>query len=341
MRPMKFTLTLLLALGTTAAAADLGVVKTYLTGKLATQVAGTAALKTAANTYYAQAKAVNFDYKKLAQQPATRTTLQAARAAWEKASPVYEDIEGIVAGVEVLSEFDNILDAGTSAEDGGEDVVPFDLKLPNGKVLPKPGNLFGINESSLWGTFPAFTTAIPFDFNGNGKMDFGDKLPDANVLKAAADMLDSESRRLQKTASEWQPTNEDVFGALVGNVPTVGPVFFEDWKTSPFVLGAKSTRRDFVVISRMSDLKGNIASWQAMYKGLSSDIKAKNATLDKQIVTGLNDLATYVDKLVAREKTRRYTPEQAEQLQRDAQNRATAVAGRITQAAALLGVKLQ
>lgn len=127
----------------------------------------------------------------------------------------------------------------------------------------------------------------------------------------------------------------------MANVPTVGPTFFEDWKTSPFVLGARSKRRDFVVISRMSDLKGNVASWQAMYRGLSPDVKAKNAALDGQINAGLNDLAAYIDKLIAREKTRHYTPEQAEQLQRDAQNRATAITGRITQAAALLVVQLK
>ena len=266
---------------------------------------------------------------------------QAARAAWQKASPAYENIEGIVAGVEVLSEFDVILDAGTSAADSPEDAVPFDLKLPNGKVLPKPGNLFGINEGTLWGTVGIYSSGVKFDVNGNGKMDFGDGLPDANVLKAAADMLHSESQRLQKAANAWKPTREDVFGALVGNVPTVGPVFFEDWKSSPFVLGAGSTRKDFVVISRLSDLKGNVASWRAMYKGLSPDVKAKNATLDNQIGSGLNELATFVDRLVQREKTRRYTPEQAEQLQKEAQNRATVITGRITQAAALLGVKVE
>ncbi|MBZ9750133.1 EfeM/EfeO family lipoprotein [Deinococcus sp. HMF7604] len=335
---MKLALSLALALGTTAAAADLSGVKTYLSGKIGTQLAGTQALSQAADRYYALAKAANFNYKTLTGNTQARAALQAARAAWQKASPAYEDIEGIVAGVDVLGEFDVILDAGTSE---GEDAVPFDLKLPSGKVLQKPGNLFGVNEGALWGTVPTFSSGVKADVNGNGKADFGDLLPDANVLKAAANLLNSESGRLQKAAAAWTPTREDVFGALVGNVPTVGPVFFEDWKSSPFVLGARSQRQDFVVISRLSDLRGNVSSWQAMYRGLSPDVKAKSAALDGQILTGLNDLAALVDKLVAREKTRRYTPEQAEQLQREAQNRATAITGRITQAAALVGVKLQ
>lgn len=243
--------------------------------------------------------------------------------------------------MEDLSEFDLILDAGTSAAEGGEDVVPFDLKLPSGRVLPKPGNLFGVSEGTLWGTVKAYGSGVRYDVDGDGRLNFGDQLPDAGVLKAAADRLHSESQRLQKAAQAWIPTREDVFGALVGNVPTVGPVFFEDWKTSPFVLGARSQRKDFVVISRLSDLRGNVASWQAMYRGLSQDVKARNAALDGQIHSGMNELASLVDRLVAREQTRHYSPEQAEALQREAQNRATVITGRLTQAAALLGVKVQ
>lgn len=163
--------TALLGLGliSPAAAADLSGVKTYLNGKLDTQLAGTRALSAAADRYYALAKGTNFDYKALAKNSQTRAALQAARAGWREASPAYEDIEGIVAGVEALSEFDVILDAGTSAADGGEDVVPFDLKLPNGKTLSKPGNLFGVNEGTLWGTVKAYSSGVAFDVDGNGK----------------------------------------------------------------------------------------------------------------------------------------------------------------------------
>lgn len=328
-----------LMLSSTAAASDLNLdsVKEYLTGKIASQVNATNALSAAADRYYALAVSKGFNYNHLAISPAARKELLAAQTAWSKASPIYEDIEGIVAGVESLTEFDNILDAGTSE---GEDAVPFDLKLPNGKVLPKPGNLFGINEGALWGTIPEYISGKKSDLNSNGKLEWGEQLPDAGLLKAAANMLHSESLRLQQAANEWQPTPEDVFGALVGNVPTVGPVFFEDWKSSPFVLGKKSTRRDFVVISRLSDLRGNVASWRAMYNGLSPEVKAKNPALDKQINAGFEELSRFVDRLVNNEKKRRYTPEQAEQLQKEAQNRATVITGRITQAAHLLGVKL-
>lgn len=323
-----------------AQGAELDGVKSYLLGKVSMQLQGTAQLQRAAADYHQLAQKHGFDYKKMAADPATLAAVHNARIGWKKASPAYEDIEGIVAGVEALSEFDLILDAGVSGAEGGEDVVPFDLKLSNGKMLAKPGNLFGVAEGSLWGTEAAFTSGVPYDVNRNGRIEFGEKLPDARVLFAAAEMLHRESQRLKQTAEGWRPTREDVFGALVGNVPTVGPVFFEDWKSSRFILGDRAGRRDFQVISRLSDLMGNVRSWQAMYNGLSPEVKAKNPQLDAQIRADLNDLYAYVGRLVQREQTRRYTPEQAEQLQREAENRATAATGKITQAAALLGIKI-
>ena len=50
----------------------------------------------------------------------------------------------MVAGVPSLAQYDIILDAGAAGSEGGENVVPFDLALPDGRVLAKPGNLFGV-----------------------------------------------------------------------------------------------------------------------------------------------------------------------------------------------------
>lgn len=322
---------------------DLSGVKTYLLTRLADQKAGTARLKNAADRYYTLAKGADFDYARLARTNAgaVRAALQGARAGWSVASPRYEEVEGIVAGVESLSEFDLILDAGVSGAEGGEDVVPFDLRLPDGRTLARPGNLFGVNEGALWGTVKSFGTPARLDLDGDGRLGFGDTLPDAQVLKAAAGELDRQTAALVKAASTWTPTQADVFGALVGNVPTVGPVFFDGWKTSRFVLGARSQRRDFVVISRLSDLVGNVASWQAMYAGLSPSVRARNAALDRQISAGLTDLRSFAARLARQEQSRRFTPEQADTLQAEGQNRATAITGRLTQAAALLGVEVQ
>lgn len=330
-----------LASAQSAAPASLSGVKTYLTGRLSVQAAGTAQFVKGADAYYALARAAKFDYRRLSVNKApVQAALKQAREGWTRASPVYEEVEGIVAGVGSLSRFDLILDAGTSGAQGGEDVVPFDLKLPSGKLLPRPGNLFGVAEGTLWNTVGSFSSGVAFDVDADGTLGFGDRLPDAGVLKAAAAELNRQTDELRKAAAAWQPTRSDVFGALVGNVPTVGPVFFENWKTSRFVLGSVATRSDFVVISRLSDLSGNVASWEAMYRGLSAEVRGRNPQLDTQIAGGLKRLSAYVARLSAQEKARRFTPEQADTLQAEAQNRATAITGQLTQAAALLGVKV-
>ena len=53
-------------------------------------------------------------------------------------------------------------------------------------MLRKPGNLFNLTEGMLWGTRPEFVGA-KVDLDGDGRVEFGEVLPDANVFKAAAD----------------------------------------------------------------------------------------------------------------------------------------------------------
>jgi hypothetical protein len=179
------------------------------------------------------------------------------------------------------------------------------------------------------------------DFDGDGKQGFGESLPDANVLKASTDALDKYANELRTAAAAWQPTESEAFSALVGNVPTVSD-FFAVWKDSRFVSGAASTRRDFVVVSRLSDIVDNIGSWQVIYQDLSPSVRAVDQAQDKQITEGLNDLKTFVGDLYAQEQGgKRFNPEEADLLSAEAQNRATAISGQIAQVAAKLNVPLQ
>jgi hypothetical protein len=241
--------------------ADLSGIKTYLLDKGGQLKASTADLKTASDAYYELAKAAGFNYDALWAENAAeaRQTIEDARAAWMEASPLYEQMEGIVAGTPSLADYDVILDAGTSADEDPEGAVPFDLTLPDGRVLPKPGNLFGVTESTLWGTFDEFTADAQADWDGDGAIEFGEALPDADVLKAAADALDSSTSEMVNAASAWQPTESDAFTALVVMVPTMSE-YFNSWKNSRFVLGEASTQRDFVAISRLSDIQNILGS---------------------------------------------------------------------------------
>jgi hypothetical protein len=97
-------------------------------------------LSAKANDYYNLAKSVNFDYAQLwsNKQADTKQIIGDARALFIQANPQYEQMEGIVAGTPSLSDYDVILDAGSPGTANDDSVVPFDLTLADGKVLPKP-----------------------------------------------------------------------------------------------------------------------------------------------------------------------------------------------------------
>ena len=69
------------------------------------------------------------------------TAVKDLRAHWLAASNQYETIEGIVAGIPSTAKYDLILDAGNPGTEA-EDVAEYDLTLPDGTVLERPGSLF-------------------------------------------------------------------------------------------------------------------------------------------------------------------------------------------------------
>lgn len=326
-----------------ATGADLSGIKTYLLDKSAALKKNTATLKEIGERYYQLAEAAKLDYAQLADKQTAEvvTLVQQGRDTWRAASPLYEQMEGIVAGVPMLAEYDVILDAGASADDDPNNAVPFDLTLPDGQVLKKPGNLFGVTESTLFGTFADYTSKANVDIDADGKVGFGDVLPDANVLKAATAELDRYVGELQQTAQQWQPTESDAFTALVAMIPTMDE-YFASWKDSRFVVGERSTQRDFVAISRLADIQDILSSLQVVHTGVSPLIKNADAAQDEQIGQRLAQLKQYVAEIYAQEKGgKRFTPEEADTFGKEAQDRATAVTGQITQMAAKLKIEIQ
>jgi len=323
---------------------DLTGIKTYLLEKATTLSETTATLRQLGDRYYSLAKAANFDYATLWQNSPddVKTTLLEARAAWMKASPLYEQMEGIVAGTPSLAAFDVILDAGSSGAEDPENAVPFDLTLPDGRVLPKPGNLFGVLESTLWGTFADFTApGVQPDVDGHGAQNLGDALPDANVFKAAADALDSYATQLATAAQAWQPTTAEAFSALVVMVPTMNE-YFGSWRDSRFVVGEASTQRDFVAISRLADIQDILGGLEVVYGEIQSLVATVDGAQAEQIATDLTSLKSFVALIHQQENEgKRFTPEEADLLGTEAHNRATAITGQVSQAAAQLNILIE
>ena len=321
---------------------DLSGIKTYLLDKSSELTNSSKSLKEASDKYYALAESAGFDYAALWKSNPTEAgaALTDAKSAWMAASPLYEQMEGIVAGTPSLAEYDVILDAGAAGDEDPENAVPFDLTLPDGRLLPKPGNLFGVLESTLWGTHAGFTTGIEADLDGNGTIDFGEKLPDANVLKAGADALDKYTTGLGTAASDWQPTESDAFTALVVMVPTMSE-YFSSWKNSRFILGDASEQRDFVVISRLADIQNILGSLQIVYGEVKPMVESTDAAQAAQIEESLGDLKSFVSDVYTKEQGGyQHTPEEADVLGAEAQNRATAIAGQVAQIAAKLNITI-
>src|SRR5262245_61672972 len=189
--------------GAAARPAQLGPVKSYLLTHTRQLTAFTRDFQAISDRYYARAKRDGFRPAALANDAAVRRDLLRAKAIWVEGNPLYERVEGIVAGTPSLAAYDVILDAGSSAAEDPASAVPFDLKLPNGKVLRKPGNLFNLTEGMLWGSLPAHVVGKA-DLDGDGQLEFGEVLPDPNALKAAVDSFVVYAGRLDGAARAWQ-----------------------------------------------------------------------------------------------------------------------------------------
>ena len=304
--------------------------------------AGANTLKTNVDQYYAAVKAANFDYRAAWGNGATlRPLVLNMRTAFNQAHTGYENVEGIVAGVPSLSQFDTILDAGTRGSEGGDNVADYRITLPDGTSLDKPGNHFHhLLEPMLYGTDPAATKLADVDVDGDGTIGFGDALPDANLLKGATDSFVTYVSQTMAAINGWQPSAQDAFTALVTMTPTMAE-YFNNWKESRYVSGNASTETAFVAHSRLADVVGILASLRTIYAGVEPAIQAKDPAAATQINQSYRDLSAFVQELLDKEQAgTTFTPDQADVLGKTAQDQAQAVTGQVSQAAALLQITL-
>jgi Imelysin len=317
--------------------------KTYLLEHTSDLSGFTRRFRGQANRYFALAKASGFDHAAMwrTRRADVARVLTRSKALWIEGNPYYERVEGVVAGTPSLSVYDVILDAGASAAEDPAGAVPFDLKLADGRVLRKPGNLFNLTEGMLWGTLPQYTAkGIRADLDGDGKVEFGEALPDAAVFKAAAEAFVLYAAKLAAASHVWKPTSSDAFTAVVVMVPTMSE-YFGQWKVSRFVLGNRARGDAFNVVSRLSDIGDILGGLRVIYAGIRPAIATVDPQQAAQTKRELDSLWSFVAKLRKQERAgRRFTPEQADTLGRTAQERASAIAGQVTQAAARLKVKI-
>lgn len=326
-----------------AATAELAQVKTYLTGHSAELLAQVELLNENAERYYELAQSVDFDYEALLAEHGeeVRQILDESKEIFVVANPAYEEMEGIVAGVPRLAHYDVDIDAGSDASTP-EDAVSFTLTTADGQELEQPGNLFFLTETALYGTNPDLRAeGVEPDVDGDGEVEFGEGLPDAQIYKATMEEFEAQALGLDEDARAFEPTASDALTSIVVMTPTMSE-YFEAWKNSRFIAGEDAEEQGFVATSRLSDIADILGGILVTYEEIEPMIAAENAEQAEQTKEELRALVDFAAELRDREEEgERFSAKQADALGARAQAQAEAIAGQVTQAAKQLGVELQ
>lgn len=357
MSPVKFLLAtstalLLVACGgsdraekpasTPAAEPGLGAIKGYLLDHTADLAGSTVELERRGKAYAALVESVGSDYDRLLAEKRreTRAAVEGLQATWRRANPEYEEMEGVVAGVPELAEYDVIIDAGSDASDP-ESAVPFDVEVPGGETLKQPGNFFFLTETTLFGTGKAFQAKhVEPDLDGDGKVAFGEALPDARYVLAFTRDFAAQATKLDAAGKAWAPERADAFQALVTMTPTMSE-YFGQWKASRFIQGA-SGDASFAASSRLQDIEDILSGLVLVYDNIQPTVAEADAAQAEQTARELKRLRDFAVDLRKREAAgTRFDAEQADTLGAQAQSRAEAIAGQVSQAAGQLGIELE
>jgi Imelysin len=247
----------------------------------------------------------------------------------------YETIEGIVAGVPKLSDFDVYLDAGVPKDQagGGTPVAPVILTLPDGSRIDREGCLFTyLIEPMLWGSNKKLV--VPVDLDHDGKIGPRESLPRADVLSSVAKDVRAKIHDLNATAVAWQPSTSDYFSAIITMTPTLSG-YFDDWKESRY---APATSGKFSAISRVSDMRGIMSSVAILYGAVHAKVAEKDPALANSIRRGFEDILAFIDRVDQREKRAgtAMTPAEVDELGEQAKQKADKLVPQVEQAAALL-----
>ncbi|HWK26568.1 MAG TPA: hypothetical protein VNS09_08400 [Solirubrobacter sp.] len=326
-----------------AANVDLQPIKDYLLDHTERLVTSVELLNRDALEYYNLAKASGFDYAKLLSEhrEEVQTALKELRGAHIQANPAYEEMEGVVAGVPSLADYDVIIDAGSDGSDP-ENAVPFSLTTRAGKEFKQPGNFFALVETAVFGTEPKFQAkGVKPDLDGDGQVTFPEALPDADFLLAATSEFVNYAKELDEKAKEWTPTLEDAFTAVVVMTPTMSE-YFEAWKNSRFIAGDKAEEKGFVATSRLSDIRDILGGIVLIYDSILPSVEEVNAEQAAQTKVDLDKLHQLAGRLLTEEEGgKTFTASDADTLGSEAQRNAEAIAGQVSQAAGQLNLQLE
>ena len=252
----------------------------------------------------------------------------------------YETIEGIVAGVRPLVDFDTYLDAGVPKAEASTDspASPLVLKSADGKtIVDHQGNLFHyVMEPALWTTKPNLIHTLSPEASAKAK---GAKaLPRADVVLASAVECARKLDQLLAASQKWQPSLDECVGALVWMTPTLNG-YFDDWKDSRYNPSANLGR--YVAESRVIDMRGIMSSLRLTYRAIQPEIAKKDPALAKKLESDYDSIIGFIDKVETREKRgAKLTVQEIEEMAFQAKGMTDQLVPKLKQVVALLGLKL-
>ena len=161
------------------------------------------------------------------------------------------------------------------------------------------------------------------------------------IFKAAAAEFAKQAEELDGDAQEFEPTPSDVLTAIVVMTPTMSE-YFGRGRTRASSPVRKQSEQGFVATSRLSDIADILEGISFTYDEMQPVIADESPAQAKQTKQELAELLNFAADLRDREQDgETFTARQADPLGAEAQRRAEAIAGQVTQAAQQLGIELQ
>jgi hypothetical protein len=170
---------------------------------------------------------------------------------------------------------------------------------------------------------------------------FPEALPDADFLLAATTDFAKYAKELDESAKKWQPSLEDAFTAVVVMTPTMSE-YFGAWKNSRFIAGNDAEEKGFVATSRLQDIRDILRGLVLIYDNIEPAVEKVDPAQAGQTKAELQELHDFAARLYDEEQGgKQFTASDADTLGTDAQRRAEAIAGQVSQAAAKLNLQLE
>jgi hypothetical protein len=253
----------------------------------------------------------------------------------------YETVEGIAAGVKELVQYDIYFDSGVPVDQASTDSpgAPIDLRTASGESIDnRNGNLFHyVIEPTLWGAQADFVKRL--DPAASQHVHGIVVLPRADVVSASAKDSVVHSDAFLADCQKWQPTMDECVGALVWMTPTFN-TYFDDLRDSLYSPSGK-----YISESRVLDMRGIMGSLQLVYDAIRPQLEQKDPALAAQLASEYQGIMRHIDETDRRDRATRaagtkLSQVEIEEMAEQAKTMSDQLAPQLSQAAAILGLKL-